>query len=307
LTRTEDGHIGTPNLFFDPERWSQAYEENKQCGFVFTPRQHVPVVALASRIVFHEQLQIVMGDAAARASKTQGVVSRDWIEQAASAALCSAESVEVLTQIRPQLVPLHENDLKLALPDAWLSEDPTLAHTLADNFRNSLPAGLPANVKQAVLNALKHLSWFVDATEKSGTWVGKPKILEKDLQAELRRHLRSREVAVTEGEVVGGGEADLILPGSIVVENKVCGDTADPFAAGPHYIWQARRYSIAVSSRISFIVLAYKPKDEAAFLPLPKRIQVVELPGAPEPRAQVRVVVPWGQSVPSHAKSPSST
>ena len=34
LTRTDGGHIGTPNLFFDPERWSQAYEHQKQCGFV---------------------------------------------------------------------------------------------------------------------------------------------------------------------------------------------------------------------------------------------------------------------------------
>ena len=44
LTRTEDGFVSTPNLFFDPEKWSQAYEHQKQCGFVFTPREFVPVV-----------------------------------------------------------------------------------------------------------------------------------------------------------------------------------------------------------------------------------------------------------------------
>ena len=54
LTRTDGGDIGTPNLFFDPERWSHAYQHQKQCGFVFTPRERVPLVALASRIVFHE-------------------------------------------------------------------------------------------------------------------------------------------------------------------------------------------------------------------------------------------------------------
>src|ERR1019366_5110525 len=44
LTRTEAGHVGTPNLFFNPEKWSQAYEQQKQCGFVFTPKEYVPLV-----------------------------------------------------------------------------------------------------------------------------------------------------------------------------------------------------------------------------------------------------------------------
>ena len=69
LTRTDGGHIGTPNLFFDPERWSQAYEYQKQCGFVFTPRNRVELVALASRIVFFEKFGLVMDEQADRAAK----------------------------------------------------------------------------------------------------------------------------------------------------------------------------------------------------------------------------------------------
>jgi hypothetical protein len=306
LTRTEDGHLGTPNLFFDPERWSQAYEHNKQCGFVFAPQQHVPLVALASRIVFHEELKLVMGETSDRASKTQGLVKPEWLEQAGRAGHCSAESMEVLVQRRPQLLPFLAEHLKSNLPDHWLRQDPQLAERLAEQFHDTLPAGLPASAHRAVLDALQHLAWFVDTVEKAGTWVKKDRLDEvKDLQAELRRHLNSREVDVREGETLGGGASDLILPGSIVVENKVCGDTVDPFAKGPHYAWQARRYSIAICMNVTFVILAYRPKHEAAILPLPQRILVAELPGAPETRAQVRIVIPWGQPVPHDAKAPT--
>ena len=57
------------HLFFDPERWSEAYEHQKQCGFVFTPRSRVPLVALASRIMFYEYFGVVMDQQADRAAK----------------------------------------------------------------------------------------------------------------------------------------------------------------------------------------------------------------------------------------------
>jgi hypothetical protein len=49
LTCDQRGIVSTPNLYFDPEKWSQAYEQQKQVGFVFTPRKYIPLVALASR------------------------------------------------------------------------------------------------------------------------------------------------------------------------------------------------------------------------------------------------------------------
>ena len=39
MTRTENDEVGLPNLFFDPERWSNAYEQQKRCGYVFCPRE----------------------------------------------------------------------------------------------------------------------------------------------------------------------------------------------------------------------------------------------------------------------------
>jgi hypothetical protein len=68
---------------------------------------------------------------------------------------------------------------------------------------------------------------------------------------------------------VGGGETDLILPAGIVVENKVRDTTRDPFETGANYEWQVRRYSISTVTHVSVVVVAYKPADEAAILPLP--------------------------------------
>ena len=95
LTRTVDGHIAPPFLFFDPERWSQAYESQKQCGFVFAPRKHVKLIGLASRIVFFEVFKVAMSVAADRASKTAGKITSDMFAKARDAGLCAAEVAEV--------------------------------------------------------------------------------------------------------------------------------------------------------------------------------------------------------------------
>lgn len=89
LTRTEDGMIGTPNLFFDPSRWSGAWEEHKQSGFVFTARPLIPLIAAAAAIVFAAEFAVPRSAAALRASKTQGLVPPEWFAAAAAAGICS--------------------------------------------------------------------------------------------------------------------------------------------------------------------------------------------------------------------------
>ena len=141
--------------------------------------------------------------------------------------------------------------------------------------------------------------------EKSGTWVSVERISEADLQSKLREHLRSRGIAFVEGAEVGGGETDLVLHDRIVVENKVAeGKIRDPFEFGPRYAWQARRYGMALCSRVAFVVFAYRPADEAARLCLPDRIRACAMPVAREDRCQIRVIVPLGGGVPSSAKRP---
>ena len=303
LTRTDGGHIGTPNLFFDPERWSQAYEHQKQCGFVFTPRNRVDLVALASRIVFFESFGLVMNEQAARAAKVTDTVKDVWVKTARDKGLCSPECAEVLQGNRPQLVAFGEDDLDL--PDGWLSEDAGAKSTIARELNSYLPAGLPASFHHAVSNTIRDLALFVDMMEKSGAWVSNQKLSEKELQEELYQHLLSRNTPVRMATKTAGGETDLILHSRIVIENKVCKETSDPFSVLPNAAWQARRYSIPLSSRVGFVVVGYRPIDEAALVSLPGRIRVLPMSDAPEQRCEVRVAIPWGTGIPSSAKKPA--
>lgn len=302
LIRTESGHVDIPNLFFDSERWSQAYESQKQCGFVFTPREYVPIIALASRVVFIEKFQLSMIPLAASVSKLVEVVKPAWVQQAGKKGACSAECVKALTEPKPTLVRIREDELKL--PNSWKLEDPELAKRLSEGFRDILPAGLPSSLHNAVIDAIEHIVLFLDMIEKDGSFSGVSSLSEKELQTSLRRHLRSRSVNVQEGTKIGGGETDLVLPGPLVVENKVRKElTAKPLESGPHYVWQARRYSIAVVTRVMFVVVGYRPANEAAILPLTKRIIVASPVESPDGYAQVRVVLPWGHAKPSKAKA----
>jgi hypothetical protein len=51
-------------------------------------------------------------------------------------------------------------------------------------------------------------------------------------------------------------------------------------------------------------MVAYKPKDELAILPLAEAISVTAIPHGKSTFAIVRVVTPWGHVVPSSAKPP---
>lgn len=305
LTRTEAGEVVPPNLFFDPEKWSQAYEHQKQIGHVFAPREYIPLVCLASKIAFYDRFNLIMGESADNAAKTAGIIKPEWLLRARDLRLCSVECAEALTDFRPNL--LHISPTDFVFPDAWKSADPELTKRLADGFNEAIPGGLPAGARDAVLKSIADLVLFLERSEKDGTFVKLEELPERALQQELKRHLLSRGVPVREGEEVGGGETDLSLYEGLIVENKVRDTTVDPFDAGSNYPYQSRRYSMALLQRVSFVVVAYRPASEAAIPPLPQRIRISKIEGVPEDHAQIRIVIPWGAGVPSSAKAPKQT
>jgi hypothetical protein len=305
LTRSDSGQVNLPNLFFNPNRWSEAYEQQKQCGFVFAALPFVSLVALASKLVFFERFQVVMTEQADLASKTFERVPTEWFRLAAEKNLCTGEAASQLSgEQRPALLQLVSEDF--VLPDSWSKADPCLTDRLSSGFQAAFLQGVTAEVRRAILETLNHLVRFVDMAEKDGLFLKEENLQESNLQEALRRHLRSRDVEVREGERLAGGALDLLLPGNMVVENKVHrGKTANPLEAGPHYPWQARRYGQAVCQQVIFSVVAYQPTDESARLPLSQRIVVRKMEGAPEACAEVRLVIPYGESVPSRAKAPA--
>jgi len=270
---------------------------------VFTPRQFVRLVSVAARIVFYEKYQLVMDSGADRASKTTGRVKSEWFGEAAEHEICTSDCADAFSKEVARLVPVRQSDLESVIPEEWRSADPDMASRLARQFREAIPSGLSPGLHQTLLAAIDHLASFVDTMEKGGDLVNIESLAEKtEFQPKMRDYLRARNADVQEGTEVGGGETDLVLSGQLVIENKVLGETSDPFSAGEKFAWQSRRYSIAISSRVAVVVVAYKPNDEAAILPLSERFGVAVIGEPPNEFAELRCVVPWGHSVPSHAK-----
>jgi hypothetical protein len=305
LTRTEDGYISTPNLFFDPERWSQAYEHQKQCGFVFTPREFVRLVALASKIIFYEKYRLVVDGSADRASKTADEIKPDWFELVVKEGLCDQSCSDAYTKDYNRLIPIREDDLRNVIPTQLIYEDPSMIKRLCNGLSESLLIGLTPCLHKIVLDGINHLLQFIIVISNSGDFVGIDKLSESELQTKLVSHLRSREFEVSEGEKLGGGATDLVLSKRVVIENKVLKETLSPLTDGENFSWQVRRYSIPLSTSIAFEMVAYKPVDEVGITPLSQCICVKSILEGKSKFVVIRIVVPYGYCVPSHAKKPN--
>ena len=300
--RSVGGGVSTPNLYFDPGRWSKAYETQKRCSYVFCPRPFVPAVALASRIVFAEKYGLVMDDAAHWTSKTSDLVDEGWLGQAQACGLCTDRAFEMLKTGRTSLLRISPEDLDL--PEEWRDADPELAERLANEFDQALPNGLPFTQRQMTVQTLAALARVTAVL--GSKWVKRGELDEvAELQPSLRELLQ-QHLPVEEGTKLGGGEADLIAHGILIIENKILKQrTNNPHSVGPAFEWQERRYSIEKCSRVGFQVVAYRPTDETGFLEMPGRVTVRPSEHEGEARAVVRFVVPFGVGVPSRARPPA--
>ena len=137
LTRTEDDQVGIPNLFFDPEKWSNAYDQQKRCGYVFCPREYIPLVSLGSRVAIFRRYQIGVAVSSDRFTKTMGKVKPVWFDRLAQSGTIDFECQQQLREERLFLSRILLEDIRL--PDAWVEEAPGLCKELADDVTSNRP------------------------------------------------------------------------------------------------------------------------------------------------------------------------
>jgi HD superfamily phosphohydrolase len=276
LTRTEDDQVGIPNLFFDPEKWSNAYDQQKRCGYVFCPREHIPLVSFAARLALFRRFRVGMTEIADRATKTAGLVNPAWIEELATTGLIDAECYQQLRGKKAFLSRILLEDIRI--PSDWARDRPELAQYLADEIAISRPGGFVVEVKTALLETIEAVANFVHSRGLGGEYVGRRHFLEKELQTDLRVHLRTLGLNVREGSEVGGGETDLLTQNLIVIENKVARETDDPMSEGFPYPFQARRYTVALCQSVFLTVVTYRPKTESGVFPQSESVIVRRVP-----------------------------
>lgn len=305
LTRTEDNHVAPPFLFFDPERWSQAYEAQKQCGFVFTPRKLVPLVGLASRIVFFERFKAVMSAAADRASKTSGKMKRQWFAKAAESDLAPHELQHVFGLGKPQMAFVTKFELEETLAVELQTANPGLCDELCAGLSKANRIGFAASVHKEIVRFIANSCNLALSLWKNGDFKNND-LDERGIQQRILQFFRDRGEQIDEGTEVGGGETDLVLGNLLVIENKLIRTaTADPFGVGDKFSWQGRRYAIAVSQNVIGEFVAYQPSREDTIIPPERCIQVNQVSVESDaPFVAIRCVLPWNYGNPSSAKAP---
>jgi hypothetical protein len=196
-----------------------------------------------------------MNDDADRLAKTSRYPFSDRVRRLAAKSACSVECREALASPRPRFVPIREDEVRRVLPESWLGSNPDRARELAAGFDGCLRDEVLAEAHDALLQTVGDLATCITSLEEGGGFAKASKLDEKrELQVRIRDCLRNRGLPVREGTEIAGGETDLVARDLIVIENKVAHQPIkDPFGSGPHYVWQARRYTIPICQRVDLV------------------------------------------------------
>jgi hypothetical protein len=295
-----DDVLEQPNLFFDPQRWSNVYDLQKRTGYVFAPREAVQIVNLAASVLFFEKWGYTGGEKGRRFIRS-GAYKQEWVEDLHKANLIDAFLKDVLSSKSVVRSYLRADEIKL--PEDWEHENPSLQTEIASDLRAYLPQGLSDADRVAVARGIEHLSSFVRV------WMLDPQLSksdpsEQELQVQLLRHLRSQQANAKEGTEFAGGETDVLIDDRCLIENKI-GGGRKPFETTAHAPYQANRYGIAMCQRVFFTLVAYNPASDADILRQSDSMKVTPLDDLDRTAVEIRFVVPVGLSNPSDAKKPT--
>lgn len=282
LARYPDGTLRVPEFSFNPQKWADAYDLQKRTGYVFCPKDVVPVVALASRIQFLRRFGVVMAKDADGYIKAGQAIDRTWLDAMVAANLIDLETASLLTSDRHSLLRVRSEDL--AVPDDWIAEDPDFAAQLTLDLNTHLRGGLMVEGRDALRDTLKSIWRFIDGWYSGGR-TSQDLGSEAELQRLLIDHLRAT-VTVEEGTEVAGGEIDLLVERQVVIENKFQSRPSGAAAVAKFAGIQGRRYGLALASQLVIVIAARKVPAGAA---VPSKTQIVKATRIAEDRNRVEI------------------
>lgn len=256
----------------------------------------MPIVALAANIEFLVGFGVVMSSDANGFIKAGTMIEERWLEAAVEAELLDRDAADLISTKKHSLLSLREEDM--AVPAAWVEEDPNFLSRLKAHVNRGLPAGLTKPALDAFTRTMGAMFAFVDAWMDGDEVTGEVS-REKDLQDRLKKHLRMLGLKVVEGSEVGGGELDLFVDDHVLIENKYKGTpTPQPTTAHAGAGRQGRRYAIALRSQLVITVAAVRVG--AGEVPERTKLVSVKQPSAEDAnRVEIRFTVPFGAPKPS--------
>jgi hypothetical protein len=236
-------------------------------------------------------------------TKMTNLIPADWYEQLVRANHLRADEARFLQHKDILRIRIRPEEIKT--PEEWAGVDPPVATKITAGLRAALPSGIAVEDANTLKATLSALTGYVQKRAMNPIWRDLERISEtKVLQKDVLDHLLTLQLTAVEGTELAGGETDIIVQNTLLIENKVSGKTADPFEVLTDAPYQANRYSGALSKAVFCTVVAYKPADEDSLVPPSNSIRVLAHFIAGFRVAEVRVVVPYGQGIPSRARRP---
>jgi HD superfamily phosphohydrolase len=297
LARYPNGRIRVPDFSFNPQKWADAYDLQKRTSYVFCPQVIVPLIALASKIVFLDEFGVAMARDADGFIKAGKAIDDDVWDEIEKTGIITDAVRGLLTNKRHALIKIRGDEL--GVPDPWLSEDPDFDSKLAVELNKHVFSGLMHQHLVALQRVLAAMFSFVDVWFSSQRPSARLEA-EEALQNLLRDHLRGRELEVSEGSKLGGGVFDLVAEHVILIENKLHGSTQNPSGVKPAAGMQGRRYAISLGAQIVIVVTGYQPQPGK----FPSKVDVVTVAriAADDNRVEIRFSLPYGAVKPSSEK-----
>lgn len=294
LARYPNGKLRVPDFSFNPQKWADAYDLQKRTSYVFCPQVIVPLVALASKIVFLEEFGVAMSRDTDGFIKAGKITDDEVWKQLQAGGVIDETACDLLTNKRHALIKIRADEL--GVPESWISEDPDFDTRLAVKLNQHVGSGLPHEHLDVLQRVLKAMFGFVDV------WFSSHRPTrdlegEEALQNFLRDHLRGGGLRVEEGSKLGGGILDLAVENLILIENKFHEVASDPTTVKKAAGMQGRRYAISLGAQIVIVVTGYRPPPGK----FPRKVDVVLVQNIAESdnRVEIRFSVPYGAVRPS--------
>jgi len=162
---------------------------------------------------------------------------------------------------KPICVMIEPKNLRVG--PSWLRSDERQQINLAEKLSRARPSGFSPKAKRTTIRLIDGLTSFHEVAYLGGRLKSVKFGNERELHELVRDHLRSRRYLVDDGLKVAGGELDLLFEKAAVIEFKMVRQPIDaPHSLPARFVYQTRRYGLALGVDLLALVIGYRPRNE---------------------------------------------
>ncbi len=304
LTRSFDDHIDTPDVFYNPSRWSDVYAIQRQTGFIFGDPRRLDLIAIAAHVWFLRRFQAVMDLGSDRHAKAGRLIQAlTWADLLEWGAITEDEA----SCLKERKILFQVPSIKWqTVPAEWMRAKPSFLSEFNRELAAALPKGVSAKRNEDLDLALRVMFGALHAW-MSGDYVRRELKSEAEFQERLIDLLKangSRRPVIN--SKIAGGILDILLFDRVIIENKWHSKPLkNPLEIlSEKAALQARKYALPLNENFVITAHAYRSLDTNGDLAPTESVQCVRIPGLEREFAEIRFVFRYGDPCPSRTTAP---